>query len=208
MQKQVLYLLVIAFAIGSCCSNDLIDTISFTPEELTANAYEGIEQPEFVNDSGDVMSFQPSVHEIVTDDLYECDGGCCDYYNVEILYHTVFVSSYMNATLNVDVASRFDRFSGNTHPASFYLHWQYEETGSKHSSVSSSLPVDEMLAATPDNSYFKQSLELRGAVYSDVYVLEAEAADSQLLHVKKFYYTLNEGVIGMSMSDGQLWVLK
>ncbi len=207
MKKEVLFLLAVAIFFGSCCSNDLIDTITFTPEELTANAYEGIEQPEFVNDSGDVMSFQPSVHEIITDDLYECDGGCCDYYNVEILYHTVFVSSYLNSSLHVDVASRFDRFTGNTHPAAFYLYWQYEEDGSKYSSVTSELPVDEMLAATSNNSYFKNSVDLRGKMFYDVYVLEAETGNINQLHVKKFYYTVKDGVVGMSMSDGQLWVL-
>ncbi len=199
---------------SSCCRSKLIDTIKFTPDELSVNPYTGNEELVFVDNNGNTVTYGNGHRKINTMEIDKCKGGCCDYYMVESSNITIFESEYLKSNLQIGISHDFDQYSGVRGTPTIHFRWDYYEiepyvTGTSFGSgdlLQSGLPVDSMKEKGIEYGIFRDSLILRQRKFYEVFTLPGICPYPDRLKGDTLFFTKSQGIIGLKFSDGNLWV--
>ncbi len=207
--KQIIIIIFSIFIISSCCKSSLIDTIKFTESDLSVNPYSGSEELKFIDDSNNIIIYNNGSRKINEQEVNECNGGCCDYYLVEMGDNTSFKSSYMESDLNVNILNNFNGHTGTQGIPTIYFSWNYYEITPYVTGTSfGGLPVDSMQQYAEVAGIYKDSLMLRNIRYYKIYTLPGNCPYPDRLHGDTLYYSSTQGIIGLKFSDGNLWVIQ
>lgn len=204
--KQIIIIFSVLI-LSSCCKSSLIETIKFSESDLSVNPYSGSEELRFIDDSSNIIIYNNGSRKINEKEVNECNGGCCDYYLVEMHDNTYFNSSYKESDLQVTILNMFDVSTGNQGSPVIHFSWNYYEikpyvTGTSFGGLS----VDSMQKEPEEIGIYKDSLMLRNIKYYKIYTLPGNCAYPERLHGDTLYYSITQGIIGIKFSDGNLMV--
>lgn len=200
--------ILFAILLGSCCKQDLIDTIRFSESDLIVNPYTGNETIQFIDDSSNMITYNNGDRSIFMEERPECDGGCCDFYMVESSDNTYFESAYLLSNLQITITNQFNRFNGIQNPPIISFAWVYYEDHPNPTYTNyASLPVDRMEEVAVSQQIFKDSLMLQDITYYQVFTLPGICSSPERLYADTLFYTKTDGVIGLKFTDGNLWSL-
>ncbi len=205
-----LFSVLIVFILSSCCSTELIDTIRFNQSDLLINPYTGNETLTFVDDSNNTIIYGNGNREIKSRQIDECKGGCCDYYMVEMFDNTYFESEYKDSYLNVKIHNEFDLDKPSKTRATLSFTWNYDGIGTN--STTTYFPtgyyVDTFKEEAIEEGLFQESIILRSTTFNDIYTLPGNCPQPDRLHGDTLYYSIEQGIVGIRFSDGNLWVVQ
>lgn len=203
--KNSVYLLL--FLLLSSCCGSLIAVIPLTEDELAVDPYSGHETLTFIDNNGYPIIYDNGNRKINTQVIEECDGGfCCDYYKIEHSY-TYFESWYKQSDLQVIISNHFDMSTGRKETPEIHFTWNYYEDLFTATSFMR-LPVNAMEEKAIENGVFLDSLKLRQKTFYNVFTLPGHCYNPERLHADTLYYTKSQGIIGLKLSNGNLWVIK
>lgn len=203
--RPLAYLAFILF-LSSCCKSELIQTIRFSEEDLGVNPYSGNEELRFIDNNNNVIVYKNGYRTINQGEINECDGGCCDYYLVEISDNTLFESVYKKSNIQVIISNVFDKHTGIREMPIIHFAWHYYEIEPYVTGTSfGGLPVDSMQEKAIEYGIYRDSIMVRNKIYYEIYEFPGESPYPDRLHGDILYYSIKEGVIGLKFSDGNLW---
>ncbi len=206
--KNSIFLILLLF-ISSCCDSDLINTISFTQDELAVNPYNGSEVLIFKDDSGKTITYSNGYRRSTTEKVSECDGGCCDYYNLVRNNIALFESTYMESNLQVIIVNDFDKYTGTKGSPLISFAWcYYENTPLGVVTSFGGLPVDSVKEKALAKGWYRDTIYLRNRLFYDVISLPGNCSKPDKLHGDTIYFSETEGIVGLRFSDGNLWVIQ
>lgn len=190
----------------SCCKSDLIETVRFSASELQVNPYSGNETLKFIDNDNVIVTYGNGNREISQQEIQECDGGCCDYYLVEMHDQTVYHSNYLTSDLQIIISNPFDKHTGEKGIPQIHFAWVYYASDPYLNMTSfSGLPVDLMEESVIELGMYADSLIIRDVVYTDIYIFPGMTTYPEKLHADTLYYSASEGIVGLHFSDGNLW---
>lgn len=210
MKKTKLFFLatVLLFLTACLCKEEVIETIRFTDEQSQVNPYQGNEMLIFQDGDGNSVSYLGQSRKVDIREYKSCKNCCEDYYAVEWVDNTKFESDFLNSDLQVVLSMNFDVHSLETHPE-VHFSWNYYETGSTvRGTTFQAFPINGMQSYAKENGQFSDSLMLRGRTFHDVYSSPGSSIYPDKLHGDTLYYTQNEGIVGLKLSDGRLFVVE
>lgn len=210
--RTLAFLIFLTTVISSCikprkCDSELINTVNLTEDELSVNPYNGNEQLSFCDDNGNIIIYKNGHRSLNTQEIDECDEGCCDYYLVESSDNTFFESNYKESNLQVIISNNFNNYTGVKKTPYIHFAWDYYEiqpyvTGTSFGGLS----VDSMKEKGIELGIFRDSIILRGIKFYNIFEFDSYCPYSDRLHGDKLYYSETDGVIGLKFSDGNLWI--
>ena len=206
--KKLLIILSI-LCLSSCCRSDLIGTIRFPVSDLSVNPYEGNEVINFIDDSNRRITYKGGGRIIHESEAETCKGGCCDFYLVESHENTYLKSSYMESDLQLIIHNNFSATTATKKKSSIHFVWNYYEIEPYVTSTSFAMfPIDSMQIEVDKLSMFRDSLMLRNQMFYQVYTFPGNCPYPDRLHGDTLFYTIEKGIVGLRLSDGNLWVIE
>jgi hypothetical protein len=206
---QILLSFILITHLSSCvCKNKVIDEIEFTSNDLRVNPYQGNEVLKFIDDNNNTITYTGQFRNISTEKYDGCIECCEDYYNVERVENTYFTSDYMESNLQVNIVMNFDIYTKERRPSIFFAWDYYEIKPYATATTFIQLPIDSMKQKAIEYGIYRDSITLRDKIFYGIYASPGQTTYSERLHGDTLYYSINEGIIGLKFSDGNLWIKK
>lgn len=208
LRKFSLILLVI-LTTSSCCNRDLLAYIEFPLENLDFIPYDGSEELKFIDNNEEEIIYSGGGRETDIDNIDDCKGGCCDYYIVETLNRTSFYSDFMESNFQLIIYNGYNLNTGKYESFWTRFSWLHYDVEPYVTATSyKSLPIDSTKAYGINEGIYADSISLRGHVFNEIYILQAYPSYPERLYPDTLYYSISEGIVGLSFSDGNLWVIE
>ncbi|MBI9034517.1 MAG: hypothetical protein JEZ03_08620 [Bacteroidales bacterium] len=203
--------IILVLILSSCCRSELNDTIRFNQSDLLIIPYTGDETLTFVDDSNNIISYDNGSREIKSRQFDEHKGGfCSDYFMVELFDITNFKSDYKDSDLSVKIQNDFDVDNPSQTSATLKITWNYDGIGTNSTQTyfPSDLTLNTFKEEAIEEGKYQEFITLRSTNFKDIFIFPGNSPHPERLHGDTLYYSIEEGIVGIRFSDGNLWVIQ
>jgi hypothetical protein len=204
------YLIFAAMILCSaCCQNDNLGNVMLTPEQKAINPYAENDSICFIDSQGDTCMFRVVTRDTamyIRTDRAHTSERCTDFCFTENEYTLLNAEGapfsfrvYLEqndpfASWPVVYATvSFSFVTSGTNYRNFYSHFP-------------ELRVEDIDAYTQANGMYRDTLHLGASSFFNVYAIPGTCNTPDSLHCDTIFYNKLQGLVGISMSDGNWWV--
>lgn len=206
--KPSYLLIVLVILLSGCCESKYLGEVKLSPNQKAVNPYAANDTIVFTDFSNDTCRF--IVQWRTSKMVYRDDGGCADccadYCDAEMDL-TWITSDCFSASIGVTLYFP-DPFSpwSQANPMMSFSFMTGSDQESPIGTAFPELPVNDLDSFAVVEWILHETLILGTEIFENVYSIPGHCYYPDSMHCDTLFYSNAQGVVGIAMSDGNLFI--